>query len=52
MLFEDEKTIDPTNERGFDSIINNLQVLMKHIDGYINGLQYLCNPEVHKWICG
>lgn len=25
---------------------------MKHIDGYINGLQYLCNPEVHKWICG
>jgi hypothetical protein len=25
MLFEDEKTIDPTNERGFDSIINNLQ---------------------------
>jgi hypothetical protein len=27
MLFEDEEAIDPTNERVFDSIINNLQFL-------------------------
>jgi hypothetical protein len=25
MLFEDEEAIDPTNERVFDSIINNFQ---------------------------